>query len=48
MQKWEYRVIRWISGRTEHEKQPNEMGELGWEFVAVDESFLYFKRPISN
>jgi hypothetical protein len=41
MQKWEYKVIY-----TNSMEEIQELGEQGWELVAVDNRTCYFKRPV--
>jgi hypothetical protein len=47
MKKWEYKVIQLFS----HQKTDEtfkQLGEQGWELVAIDSSgHYYFKRPQS-
>jgi hypothetical protein len=31
--------------RSDYPRRLSELGEEGWELVAVDRGFLYFKRP---
>lgn len=38
--KWEYKVVSFSIDELE------EMGKDGWELVAVDNVFMYFKRPL--
>ena len=42
MQKWEYDRLQknsWF----EHREQ---IGEMGWELITVDDQYAYFKRPL--
>jgi hypothetical protein len=47
MQKWEYTIV-WMNFDNKTEAQLNQLGDQGWELVAVDEGHCYFfKRPKS-
>jgi len=55
MQQWEYMNIDitqiFVENRMDgdlKEKLLNTFGEQGWEFVAVDDGMMYFKRPITT
>ena len=41
MKKYEYKII---SPLIKREEKLNELGELGWELVAVSECNMYLKR----
>jgi len=54
MEKWEYMDIDitqiFVENRMDgdlKEKLLNTLGEQRWEFVAVDDGMMYFKRPMS-
>jgi len=40
MQQWDYKLVH------ESNLKLKELGEQGWELVAVQEQLFYFKRPI--
>lgn len=43
MQRWQYYTEPNDQG--DNQRQLNRAGREGWELVAVDEEYLYFKRP---
>ena len=47
MQKWEY-ILFLRGGSERNQAELNRLGAEGWELVAIDDRFLYLKRPISN
>jgi len=42
MQKWEYKRLE----INPSEEELNELGSQGWELVAANEYYCYFKRPL--
>lgn len=47
MQKWEYLVVHPVPFMDEDETTAYELGQRGWELVAVDNGYAYFKRPVA-
>ena len=45
MQTWEYYTKRMNQG--DNQRELNIEGREGWELVALDGTYLYFKRPLN-
>lgn len=56
MKKFEYKVVDYNEVRQKYgdisdesyQSYFNDLGKEGWEFVAVDKGFFYFKREINS
>lgn len=48
--KWEYKVLAWATDKDYriNVNTLNRCGDAGWELVAFDRLFAFFKRPIAE
>jgi hypothetical protein len=49
MQKWEYKLVDHVdSPRERATGKLNKLGKEGWELIAIDFPYHYFKRPLAE